>query len=500
MTTMSAGKTTVIEHFIGGKPRGGDRTTPVYNPATGQQIAELVQAPSSRVDEAVRDAVRAQREWRRVGLVKRSKIMFRAREIIDARKDELARIITREHGKVHSDALGEIARGMENVEFCAGLLHHMKGEFAEQVADGVDVKQIRQPVGVVACITPFNFPAMVPLWMFTTAIAAGNAVVLKPSERDPSAANWLAEVFLEAGLPEGILNVVHGDKEAVDALLSHPQVKAVSFVGSTPVAHHIYTTAANEGKRVQALGGAKNHMVVMPDADLESAAAAAVSAAFGSAGERCMAISVAVVVGGIADQFVDRVTELARALVVRPGDQPEAEMGPLITRDALERVTSYVDGAAQEGGTLVLDGRTHDVPTEGFFIGPSIVDHVRPGMKVYDDEIFGPVLAIVHVDTYEEAVDLINENRFANGTSVFTRDGKTVRSFEYDIEVGMVGVNIPIPVPVGSFSFGGWKDSLFGDTHMYGPEGFNFYTRRKVVSSRWPEASESQVDLGFPSH
>ncbi|AWD24981.1 MULTISPECIES: CoA-acylating methylmalonate-semialdehyde dehydrogenase [Micrococcus] len=500
MTTMSAGKTTVIEHFIGGKARGGDRTTPVYNPATGQQIAELVQAPASRVDEAVRDAVRAQREWRRVGLVKRSKIMFRAREIIDARKDELARIITREHGKVHSDALGEIARGMENVEFCAGLLHHMKGEFAEQVADGVDVKQIRQPVGVVACITPFNFPAMVPLWMFTTAIAAGNAVVLKPSERDPSAANWLAEVFLEAGLPEGILNVVHGDKEAVDALLSHPQVKAVSFVGSTPVAHHIYTTAANEGKRVQALGGAKNHMVVMPDADLESAAAAAVSAAFGSAGERCMAISVAVVVGDIADQFVDRVTELARALVVRPGDQPEAEMGPLITRDALERVTSYVDGAAQEGGTLVLDGRTHDVPTEGFFIGPSIVDHVRPGMKVYDDEIFGPVLAIVRVDTYEDAVDLINENRFANGTSVFTRDGKTVRSFEYDIEVGMVGVNIPIPVPVGSFSFGGWKDSLFGDTHMYGPEGFNFYTRRKVVSSRWPEASESQVDLGFPSH
>ncbi|ACS29703.1 methylmalonate-semialdehyde dehydrogenase (CoA acylating) [Micrococcus luteus] len=500
MTTMSAGKTTVIEHFIGGKARGGDRTTPVYNPATGQQIAELVQAPSSRVDEAVRDAVRAQREWRRVGLVKRSKIMFRAREIIDARKDELARIITREHGKVHSDALGEIARGMENVEFCAGLLHHMKGEFAEQVADGVDVKQIRQPVGVVACITPFNFPAMVPLWMFTTAIAAGNAVVLKPSERDPSAANWLAEVFLEAGLPEGILNVVHGDKEAVDALLSHPQVKAVSFVGSTPVAHHIYTTAANEGKRVQALGGAKNHMVVMPDADLESAAAAAVSAAFGSAGERCMAISVAVVVGDIGDQFVDRVTELARALVVRPGDQPEADMGPLITRDALERVTSYVDSAAQEGGTLVLDGRTHDVPTEGFFIGPSIVDHVRPGMKVYDDEIFGPVLAIVRVDTYEDAVNLINENRFANGTSVFTRDGKTVRSFEYDIEVGMVGVNIPIPVPVGSFSFGGWKDSLFGDTHMYGPEGFNFYTRRKVVSSRWPEASESQVDLGFPSH
>jgi malonate-semialdehyde dehydrogenase (acetylating)/methylmalonate-semialdehyde dehydrogenase len=500
MTTMSAGKTTVIEHFIGGKARGGDRTTPVYNPATGQQIAELVQAPSSRVDEAVRDAVRAQREWRRVGLVKRSKIMFRAREIIDARKDELARIITREHGKVHSDALGEIARGMENVEFCAGLLHHMKGEFAEQVADGVDVNQIRQPVGVVACITPFNFPAMVPLWMFTTAIAAGNAVVLKPSERDPSAANWLAEVFLEAGLPEGILNVVHGDKEAVDALLSHPQVKAVSFVGSTPVAHHIYTTAANEGKRVQALGGAKNHMVVMPDADLESAAAAAVSAAFGSAGERCMAISVAVVVGDIGDQFVDRVTELARALVVRPGDQPEADMGPLITRDALERVTSYVDSAAQEGGTLVLDGRTHDVPTEGFFIGPSIVDHVRPGMKVYDDEIFGPVLAIVRVDTYEDAVNLINENRFANGTSVFTRDGKTVRSFEYDIEVGMVGVNIPIPVPVGSFSFGGWKDSLFGDTHMYGPEGFNFYTRRKVVSSRWPEASESQVDLGFPSH
>ncbi|MFB1426737.1 CoA-acylating methylmalonate-semialdehyde dehydrogenase [Micrococcus endophyticus] len=490
----------LIRHIIGGESRSDERTQPVYNPATGEQIAEVVMATPKTVDAAIADAARAQRGWRRTGMVKRSKVMFKVREIIDARQDELAAIITREHGKVHSDALGEIARGMENVEFCAGLMHHMKGESIEQVSTGVDVKQIRQPVGVVACITPFNFPAMVPLWMMTTAIAAGNAVILKPSERDPSAANWMAEVFREAGLPDGVLNVVHGDKVAVDSLLEHEGIKAVAFVGSTPVAKHIYKTSADHGKRVQALGGAKNHMVVMPDADLDSAAAAAVSAAYGSAGERCMAISVAVAVGDIADDFVARVKRQAEGLVVADGTQADADMGPVITREALERITGYVAGAAEEGGTVVLDGRGHDLPDRGFFIGPSLIDNVRPGMKVYDEEIFGPVLSVVRVDTYDEALELINSNRFANGTAVFTRDGKTARSFEFDIEVGMVGVNIPIPVPVGSFSFGGWKDSLFGDTHMYGPEGFNFYTRRKVVSSRWPEASDTQLQMGFPTH
>ena len=491
----------LIPHVIGGLPVDDDaRRAPVYNPATGEQSAEVVLADAARVDEAVRAAAEAQRAWRATGLAKRSHVMFKLREFIEAHRDELARIITAEHGKTVDDALGEVARGLENVEFCAGLMHHLKGDYAEQVAGGVDVHQVRQPLGVVACITPFNFPAMVPLWMVTTAIAAGNAVILKPSERDPSAAVWLAEAFRAAGLPDGILNVVHGDKTAVDALLDHPEVKAVSFVGSTPIARYIYTRAAEQGKRVQALGGAKNHMVVMPDADLDSAADAAVSAAYGSAGERCMAVSVLVAVGDVADPLIEKIAERMGRLVIGDGADPASEMGPLITREARERVAGYVEGAAGEGATVVVDGRERHFDGGGFFIGASLVDRVEPGMRVYDEEIFGPVLSVVRVDAYDDAVALINANRYANGVAVFTRDGKTARSFEFDIEVGMVGVNVPIPVPVGAFSFGGWKDSLFGDTHMYGPESFNFYTRRKVVTTRWPEPTESQIDLGFPTH
>ncbi|QRY41375.1 CoA-acylating methylmalonate-semialdehyde dehydrogenase [Microbacterium hominis] len=496
-----AGTLTAIPHVVGGARVTGDgRTGPVFNPATGRQTGEVALASAAFVHEAARVAAAAQRGWRDTGLGKRQQVMFRLREIVAARAEELARLITAEHGKTVDDALGEVARGLENVEFCTSLMHHLKGDYSEQVASGVDVHQVRQPVGVVACITPFNFPAMVPLWMVTTAIAAGNAVILKPSERDPSAAVWLADAFAEAGLPAGILNVVHGDKEAVDAILDDPIVRAVSFVGSTPIAKYIYARAAENGKRVQALGGAKNHMIVMPDADLDAAADAAVSAAYGSAGERCMAVSVVVAVGDVADPLIAKVAERIGGLVVGDGTDPDSDMGPLITRDALDRVSGFVAGAAGEGARVVVDGRDLSVDADGFFIGPSLVDGVTPGMRVYDEEIFGPVLSVVRVASYDEAVALVNGNRYANGTAVFTRDGKTARQFEYDIEVGMVGVNVPIPVPIGAFSFGGWKDSLFGDTHMYGPEAFNFYTRRKVVTTRWPDPSESQISLGFPTH
>ena len=492
---------TAIPHIIGGERIAADgRTGAVFNPATGGQTGEVALASAALVHEAARTAQAAQRGWRATGLGKRQQVMFRLREIIASRAEELARIITAEHGKTVPDALGEVTRGLENVEFCTSLMHHLKGEYSEQVASGVDVHQVRQPVGVVACITPFNFPAMVPLWMVTTAIAAGNAVILKPSERDPSAANWIADAFAEAGLPAGILNVVHGDKEAVDAILDDEIIRAVSFVGSTPIAKYIYTRAAENGKRVQALGGAKNHMIVMPDADLDSAADAAISAGYGSAGERCMAVSVVVAVGEVADDLVAKIAERMPAVTVGDGTEPGIEMGPLITRDALDRVTGFVAGAEAEGARVVVDGRELDTPGDGFFIGPSLVDEVAPGMRVYDEEIFGPVLSVVRVANYDEAVDLINANRYANGTAVFTRDGKTARQFEFDIEVGMVGINVPIPVPVGAFSFGGWKDSLFGDTHMYGAEAFQFYTRRKVVTTRWPDPSESQISLGFPTH
>lgn len=493
--------TTVIPHIIGGKKvEQADAFGDVFNPATGEVTGQVAFADVATVDKAIQAASDALPGWRVMGLVKRAGVFFRVREIIGKRTAELAEIISAEHGKVPSDAAGEIARGLENVEFCAGLLHHMKGEFLEQVARGVDVHQVRQPVGVVACITPFNFPAMVPLWMITAAIAAGNTVILKPSERDPSAANWIVEVFHEAGLPDGVLNIVHGDKTTVEALIDAPAVKAVSFVGSTPIAKSIYTRATAAGKRCQALGGAKNHMVVMPDADLDAAADAAVSAGFGSAGERCMAISVVVPVGDIADELAEKIEQRMAKLVVGPGTDPASEMGPVITADAKARVERYIDAAAAEGALVRVDGRQLTLPQEGFFIGPTLVDNTKPGMSVYDDEIFGPLLAISRVDTFDEAVALINSNRYANGTAIFTRDGRTAREFEFHIEVGMVGINVPIPVPIGSFSFGGWKDSLFGDTHIYGPEAFNFYTRRKVVTSRWPLASESQINLGFPTN
>ena len=490
-----------IGHWInGGEVAGTGREQDVFNPATGEVTGRVALASVSDLEQAVDAARAALPAWRATGLTKRAAVMFKLREIVTAKSDELARIITAEHGKVVSDAAGEVVRGLENVEYCAGLMHHLKGEFSEQVSSGVDVHSVRQPVGIVACITPFNFPAMVPLWMVTTAIACGNTVILKPSERDPSAALWIAQAFKEAGLPDGVLNVVNGDKEAVDGILDHDDIKAVSFVGSTPIAQYIYERASKNGKRVQALGGAKNHMVVMPDADLDAAADAAVSAAYGSAGERCMAVSVLVAVGEVADPLVDKIAERMGKLVIGDGFDERSEMGPLITREARDRVASYVAGATDEGARVVVDGREKHFDESGFFIGTSLVDHVKPGMKVYDEEIFGPVLSVVRVETFEDAVELINANQFANGVAIFTRDGKSAREFEFAIEVGMVGVNVPIPVPVGSFSFGGWKKSLFGDTHMYGAEAFNFYTRRKVVTTRWPDPTQSQVDLGFPTN
>ena len=490
-----------IGHWInGGEVAGTGREQDVFNPATGEVSARVALASVSDLEQAVDAARAALPAWRATGLTKRAAVMFKLREIVTAKSDELARIITAEHGKVVSDAAGEVVRGLENVEYCAGLMHHLKGEFSEQVSSGVDVHSVRQPVGIVACITPFNFPAMVPLWMVTTAIACGNTVILKPSERDPSAALWIAQAFKEAGLPDGVLNVVNGDKEAVDGILDHDDIKAVSFVGSTPIAQYIYERASKNGKRVQALGGAKNHMVVMPDADLDAAADAAVSAAYGSAGERCMAVSVLVAAGEVAHPLVDKIAERMGKLVIGDGFDERSEMGPLITREARDRVASYVAGAADEGARVVVDGREKHFDESGFFIGTSLVDHVKPGMKVYDEEIFGPVLSVVRVETFEDAVELINANQFANGVAIFTRDGKSAREFEFAIEVGMVGVNVPIPVPVGSFSFGGWKKSLFGDTHMYGAEAFNFYTRRKVVTTRWPDPTQSQVDLGFPTN
>ncbi|WP_369023548.1 CoA-acylating methylmalonate-semialdehyde dehydrogenase [Nocardia cyriacigeorgica] len=490
-----------IPHYLNGKRIDtGARTGPVFDPATGAQTAEVVFASAPDVADAVQIAKNALPGWRATSLSKRSDVFFRLRHLIGERREELAAIISAEHGKTVADAVGEIARGVENVEFVAGLTHLLKGDYSEQVAGGVDVHQVKQPVGVVACITPFNFPAMVPLWMVSSAIACGNTVILKPSEKDPSAAVFIAELFSEAGLPDGVLNVVHGDKEAVDALIDDNDVAAVSFVGSTPIAEAIYRRASDQGKRVQALGGAKNHMVVMPDADLDAAADAAVSAAYGSAGERCMAVSVLVAVGEVADPLIDKIADRVRALRIGPGSDPASEMGPLITREARDRVAGYVAGAAAEGAKVVVDGREQVFDSDGFFIGVSLIDEVRPGMKVYDDEIFGPVLAVVRVGSYQEAVDLVNDNYYGNGVAIFTRDGKSARQFEFDVEVGMVGVNVPIPVPIGAYSFGGWKKSLFGDTHIYGPESIHFYTRSKVVTTRWPEPSESQINLGFPTN
>ena len=490
----------VIDHWINGAlvPSTSGRTSPVYNPATGKQQANVGLASVDEVDAAVASAKEAFKSWRLASLSKRSEIMFAFRELANANRAKIVELISIEHGKVPSDAAGELARGMENIEFACGIPALLKGGFSEQVSGGVDVYSIKQPLGVVAGITPFNFPAMVPMWMFANAIATGNCFILKPSEKDPSVALYLAELLSQAGLPPGVFTVLQGDKVAVDAILNHPDIAAVSFVGSTPIAKYIYTTGTANGKRVQALGGAKNHMIVLPDADINMAADAAVSAAYGSAGERCMAVSVVVAVGNIGDAIVDAIATRLPKLRVGPGTDPDAEMGPLITGEHRDKVASYLAGAAGEGATMIVDGRDDDLPSEGFFLGASLVDNVKPGMKVYDDEIFGPVLVVTRVDTYEEAVDLINSHQYGNGTAIFTRDGGAARQFQFDINVGMVGINVPIPVPVAYYSFGGWKASLFGDSNMYGPAGIEFYTRTKTVTSRWPDPATSTVDLGFP--
>ncbi len=489
-----------ISHWIDGALSAGtsERTSPVFNPATGQHSADVELASAADVDRAVASAVQAAREWRTSTLSRRTAVLFRFRELLVEHSDELAGIITAEHGKVTSDAGGEIARGLENVEFACGIAQLLKGGFSEQVSAGVDVYSIRQPLGVVAGITPFNFPAMVPLWMCANAIACGNAFILKPSEKDPSASLLLARLWQQAGLPDGVFTVLQGDKAAVDALLVHPDIAAISFVGSTPIARSIYERATAAGKRVQALGGAKNHMVVLPDADIDLAADAAVSAAYGSAGERCMAISVAVAVGTAGDQLVDAIAARLPKLRIGPGTDPDSDMGPLITSAHRDSVARYIAAGAEAGATVVIDGRDADVPAEGFFLGMTLLDNVTPDQVVYTDEIFGPVLCVVRADSYEQALKLVNSNKFANGTAIFTRDGGAARQYQFDVEVGMVGVNVPIPVPVSYYSFGGWKASLFGDTHMYGPEGVNFYTRGKVVTSRWPDPATSTVDLGFP--
>ena len=491
---------TRISHWIDGASYAGGsgRSAPVFNPATGEQTGAVDLASAAEVDLAVASAQQAFTQWRQTSLSKRAGVLFAFRQLLHDHADELASIITSEHGKVHDDALGEIARGLENVEFACGIPHLLKGEHSAQAGADVDVHSLRQPLGVVAGVTPFNFPAMVPLWMCANAIACGNAFVLKPSEKDPSAALLLARLWQEAGLPDGVFTVLHGDAEAVDALLHHEDVAALSFVGSTPVARHVYETGTAQGKRVQALGGAKNHALVLPDADLDLAADSIVSAAYGSAGERCMALSVVVAVGDIADPLVEALAVRLPKLVIGDGSTAGSDMGPLITAEHRDRVRSYVDQAEGAGARLVVDGRTAEVPSEGFFLGASLLDHVTPEMAVYTDEIFGPVLDVVRVDTFEDGVALVNANPYANGTAIFTRDGGAARRFEHEVEVGMVGINVPIPVPVSYYSFGGWKASLYGDTHMYGPEGIHFYTRGKVVTSRWPDPSTSEVDLGFP--
>ena len=489
-----------ISHFIGGREVTGrsGRSGPVFDPALGVQQAAVDFASAEEVDEAVAVAAKAAVAWGAAALGKRADVFFRFRQILVERRAELANVISLEHGKVPSDAAGEVARGIENVEFAAGIPQLLKGGHSEGVSTGVDVYSIRQPLGVVAAITPFNFPAMVPLWMVSNAIACGNAVILKPSEKDPSASLVLAKWLTEAGLPDGVLNVVNGDKVAVDRLLDHRTVQAISFVGSTPVARAIYQRGTAAGKRVQALGGAKNHMVVLPDADLGAAADAAVSAAYGSAGERCMAISVVVAVGSIGDPLVEAIAARLGRIKIGPGTDPAAEMGPLITREHRDKVASYLDLAKQDGATVVTDGRRQTFAGNGFFLGVSLVDRVTPSMAVYRDEIFGPVLSVVRAATFAEALEIVNQNQYGNGAAIFTRDGGAARQFQSEVTCGMVGINVPIPVPVAYYSFGGWKDSLFGDTHIYGPDGVHFYTRGKVVTSRWPDPATSSVNLGFP--
>ena len=492
-----------IGHWIDGKVVAGTsgRSGVVYDPATGAQQAAVDLASAEEVDHAVAVAKAAFPEWRSTNLSRRAEVMFHLRELIDANRKEIATLLSKEHGKVLGDALGEVARGLENIEFACGVPNLMKGGYSEQASNGIDVYSIKQPLGVCVGITPFNFPAMVPMWMFANALACGNTFVLKPSEKDPSVSMFVGELLKQAGLPDGTYNIINGDKVAVDRLLSHPDVQAISFVGSTPIARYIYETGTKNGKRVQALGGAKNHMLVLPDADLDMAADAAVSAAYGSAGERCMAISVVLASDAIADDLVAKIKDRLPAIKVGPASEDGNEMGPLITGEHRDKVKGYVDGAAGEGATVVVDGTvSSDLPTDGFFLRPSLLDHVKPGMRCYDEEIFGPVLNVTRVKGYDEGLAMINANQFGNGTAIFTRDGGAARQFEFDVQVGMVGINVPVPVPVSYYSFGGWKASLFGDTHMYGPEGINFYTRTKVVTSRWPDPRTSRVDLGFPQN
>jgi malonate-semialdehyde dehydrogenase (acetylating)/methylmalonate-semialdehyde dehydrogenase len=493
----------MLPHWINGEARTGTaaRAGDVCDPATGTVTKMVPFASTDEVDDAVASAQRAYPSWRATSLAERTRVLFLFRELLHDRAQELAAIITSEHGKVVDDARGEVARGLEVVEFACGVPHLLKGGYTEGASSNVDVYSVRQPLGVVAVISPFNFPAMVPCWFFPIAIATGNTVVLKPSEKDPSAAIWLAQRWAEAGLPPGVFNVVHGDKVAVDRLLEHPDVKAVSFVGSTPVARYVYEHGTESGKRVQALGGAKNHMVVLPDADLDVAADAAVNAGFGSAGERCMAISVVVAVGDVGDRFVPKVADRMGELTVGPGTSG-TDMGPLITRAHREKVISYLDGGVNAGAKLVVDGRdaAFGGDSSGYWLGPTLFDHVTPDMDLYADEIFGPVLSVVRVPTYDDALALVNANPYGNGTAIFTNDGGAARRFQSEVEVGMVGINVPIPVPVAYYSFGGWKSSLFGDTHAYGVDGIHFFTRAKVVTSRWPDPSHGGLNLGFPQN
>ena len=490
-----------ITHWVNGEystskaARSGD----VYNPATGEVIGSVDFADSALVDQAVGVATKAFKSWRHSSLTKRTQVLFAFRELLNENKEKLAAIITEEHGKVLSDALGEVTRGLEVVEFSCGIPHLLKGGFSEEVSTGVDVYSIRQALGPVAIISPFNFPAMVPMWFFPVAIACGNTVIVKPSEKDPSAAIFMAELWKKAGLPDGVFNVVHGDKESVDALLTHPGIKSVSFVGSTPIARYVYESGTKAGKRVQALGGAKNHMVVLPDADLELAADAAINAGFGSAGERCMAISALVVVEPVADTLIEKIR--SRMAKIKTGDGTKgSDMGPLVTRVHRDKVASYIEAGVKEGATLVEDGRTVAVDGNGFWLGPTLFDNVKSSMSIYKEEIFGPVLSVIRVKSYDEALDLVNKHEYGNGTAIFTNDGGAARRYQNEVEVGMVGINVPIPVPMAYYSFGGWKNSLFGDSHAHGTEGVYFFTRGKVVTSRWLDPSHGGINLGFPQN
>jgi len=492
---------TQITHWINGAldTKKPERSGDIYNPATGKVTGTVAFGNAATVDSAVSAATAAFAEWRHSSLTKRTQVLFAFRELVAQNKEKIAALITAEHGKVLSDAAGEVTRGLEVVEFACGIPHLLKGGFSEEVSTGVDVYSIRQALGPVAIISPFNFPAMVPMWFFPVAIACGNTVVVKPSEKDPSAAMFMAQLWKEAGLPDGVFNIVHGDKEVVDALLVHPGIKSISFVGSTPIARYVYETGTKTGKRVQALGGAKNHMIVLPDSDLELAADAAINAGFGSAGERCMAISAIVAVEPIGNALVARIKSRMANIVTGDGTKG-SDMGPLVTAVHRDKVASYIEAGAKEGATVVVDGRDLKVDGDGFFLGPTLLDNVSPKMSVYTDEIFGPVLSILRVNTYDEALNLVNSHQYGNGTAIFTNDGGAARRFQNEVEVGMVGINVPIPVPMAYYSFGGWKNSLFGDSHAHGTEGVHFFTRGKVVTSRWLDPSHGGINLGFPQN